>query len=167
MKKSYNLSTIIALALIFTPAAFAANQAIDTPRTKEGPMLPKAAPGQRPVAPRTATKSNFSMVLGTVSKIDASDPANVKLEIKDERDSQARVIEVNPATNITKTTDISELKAGDTVRIIARKIDNKEVALGVMFGKLSKMPPPKAPVKTMQPVAKALPPTVAKIETNK
>ncbi len=99
-------------------------------------MAVKTMPGK--VMPR----ANFSMLYGTVTKIDNSDPANVKLEVKNEADNTSHTVELTAATNVTKVTDISELKTGENVRVMARKIDNKEVAMGVMFGKIRKPAPP-------------------------
>lgn len=101
----------------------------------EAPVTVKTAPGK--VNPR----ANFSLLYGTVTKIDTSDPANVKLEVKNEADNTTHTVELTAATNVTKMTDISELKTGENVRVMARKIDNKEVAMGVMFGKIRKPAP--------------------------
>jgi hypothetical protein len=95
------------------------------------------------------------MLYGTVTKIDAKDPANVKLEVKNEADNTTHTVEVSPATNVTKVTEISEVKTGETVRIMARKVENKEVAMGVMFGKVKR---PRVPGPAMQrPAAPAVP----------
>jgi hypothetical protein len=96
------------------------------------------------------------MLYGTITNIDKADPANVKLEVKNEADNTAHIVELTPNTNVTKTTDISELKAGDTVRVMARKMDNKEVAMSVMFGKIKKpVPRPIRPAAMMPPPAAA------------
>ena len=84
------------------------------------------------------------MIAGTVVNIDNADPANVKLQVKNDADGSVRTVTVTPWTNITKVTDISELKAGEAVRMMTRKIDDKDVAMGIMFGKV-KTPPPQAP----------------------
>ena len=145
MKKVYVLVLTAVLTLALASVAFAADQKTTAPKAKPAMTAPKMPPVPQPMGPRGAMRSNFNMMLGTVSKIDMSDPANVKLEVKDERDNQLHVVEVTPAANVTKSTEISELKVGDTVRVMARKVDNKEVAMGVMFGKFKKMPAPKMP----------------------
>lgn len=90
--------------------------------------------------PGGAVKSGVSVILGIISKIDTSDPSRIKIEVNGEHDNQLHIVEVAPSTSITKVTDISELKVGDAVRVMARKADNKEIAMGVMFGNLKKLP---------------------------
>ena len=82
----------------------------------------------------------MNMLFGTVTNIDTRDPASIKLEVKTEADGKTHVVEVLPATTITKATDISELKKGEKVRVMARMVDDKEVAMGVMFGKMRTPP---------------------------
>ena len=103
------------------------------------PAAPAAPQGPRPMPPKPA----FSMIAGTISKIDTTDPANVKIELQNEADKTTRVISVTPMTNITKITDVSELKAGDAVRVMSKKSDTGEVAMGIMFGKLAARPMPR------------------------
>jgi len=108
-----------------------------------------SAAEQKPVSQKGTIKSNFNMLMGPVTKIDATDPSKIKLEVQNERDNQIHEVEVTPATNVTKVTEISELKVGDTVRTMVRKVDDKEVAMGVMFGKFKKPPQAKpSPVET-------------------
>jgi hypothetical protein len=103
-------------------------------------------------------RANFNMLYGTITKIDTSDPANVKLEVKNEADNTTHTVELTPATNVTKVTDISELKTGENVRVMARKVDDKEVAMGVMFGKIRKPAPrPVRPAATTPPPQAAVP----------
>ncbi len=92
----------------------------------------------RPAAAATPLKPAFAMVFGEVTKIDKSDPARPAIEVKGDVDGKVRRIELTPATSVTKLTDISELKEGDTVRVMARRVDNKEVAISVMFSKFKK-----------------------------
>jgi len=47
-----------------------------------------------------------------------------------------------PWTNITKVTDLSELKQGEAVRVISRKIDDKNTAMGIVFGNIKNAPAP-------------------------
>ena len=104
-------------------------------------------------ATRTPVKPNFGMVAGSIVAIDSADPANVKLSVKNDADGSVRTIFVTPWTNITKVTDVSELKTGEPVRMMTRKVDDKDVAMGIMFGKMKSMPPiaPKAPVAPQAP----------------
>lgn len=101
----------------------------------------KAAAAEK--APRQAVRPAFGMISGTLLKIDASDPANVKLEVRNTGDNTTHLISATPMTQVTKATDISELKAGDTVRIMSKKVDSNEVAMGIMFGKLPAPPRPR------------------------
>jgi len=113
-----------------------------------------------PMPGKTMPRANFTMLYGAITKIDNSDPASVKLEVKNEADNTTHIVEVSPSTNVTKATDISELKTGENVRVMARKVDNKEVAMGVMFGKIKRLPPrPAAPAgaQAMPPQAAAAP----------
>ncbi len=103
----------------------------------------KPAVAAQPAATKQLPKPAFAMVSGTVLKIDASDPANMKLEVKNDADNTTHVISVSPMTQITKATDITELKTGDAVRVMARKADDKEIAMGIVFGKLAARPMPK------------------------
>lgn len=162
MKKLVICSLVVVLALTFSAIAFGADKEASAPQTKQVQMGPKMVPGQPPMGPRNAMKSNFNMMLGTVSRIDTTDPANVKVELKDERDGKMHTVEVTPATNVTKMTEISELKVGDSVRVMARKVDDKEIAMGVMFGKLKKMTPPVMPPMGEKPTQKTPPPPAKK-----
>ncbi|MCX5678468.1 MAG: hypothetical protein NTY76_05095 [Candidatus Omnitrophica bacterium] len=135
MKRSFTFALAIAFSLTFT----AAGSAVDENTGKNGQM----AAEQKLVNPRGAVKSGFSMILGNISKIDTADPSRIKIEVNGERDNQLHIVEIAPSTSVTKVTDISELKVGDPVRVMARKTDDKEVAIGVMFGNLKKLPAPK------------------------
>lgn len=114
-----------------------------------------AAEQKTSAAPKAAIKptSSFAMVAGTIESVDVSDPANIKVSVKNDADGVVRTISVTPYTSITKTTDISELKTGDNVRMMTKKADNKEVAMGIMFGKLKPMAAPAATA--AKPAAKA------------
>ena len=148
----------LVLAVVFVAScagntAFAAEQTAATKKAVVATSAPKA-----PVAATTAQKAlptrpaahkpNFGMIAGTISAIDTADPANVKIEVKNDTDGSVRTVSVTPWTNITKVTDISELKVGERVRMRTRKLEDKDVAMGIMFGKIKAMPAPapKAPV---------------------
>ena len=153
------LVSVLALALACTALAADQKVAANKPaKASQGAVPPKMAPVIPPMAPRGAMNPNFNMMMGVVSNIDMTDPAKVKLEVKNERDNKVHSIEVIPATNVTKVTEISEVKVGDTVRIMARKVDDKEVAMGVMFGKFKKLPPMQSSPMAMKPGAQTPPP---------
>ncbi|OGW82877.1 MAG: hypothetical protein A2987_02140 [Omnitrophica bacterium RIFCSPLOWO2_01_FULL_45_10] len=84
----------------------------------------------------------FAVVLGTVSGIDSKDPSKPILEVKSDVDNQIHTIETAPWTNVVKVTDITELKAGDTVRVMTRKIEGNEIAMNITFGKIKSAPLP-------------------------
>ena len=110
-----------------------------------------AAPAQKAAAAKAvAPKANFAMIAGTIESIDNTDPANVKVSVKNDTDGSVRTVSVTPWTNITKVTDISELKTGEQVRMMARKVDDKDVAMGIMFGKVKTKPAPIAAVNAAQ-----------------
>jgi hypothetical protein len=165
MKKA----VIVAVVVVLCVACAGISIAAEKEGAKQAPVseAPMAAAGKAMPA-KAMPRANFSMLYGTITKIDTSDPANVKLEVKNEADNTAHTVELTPATNVTKVTDVSELKAGENVRVMARKVDGKEVAMGVMFGKIRKpaprpvrpaatMAPPQAAVPTQQPSAKQQP----------
>ena len=134
----------IVLAFSFASVSFAADKKVQTP------AVTKAVPA-RPMPP----KANFGMIAGTIVSIDNGDPANVKLQVKNDADGSTKTVSVTPWTNITKVTDISELKTGEQIRMMTRKVEDKDVAMGIMFGKMKTMPAPapKAPVAPQAPTA--------------
>ncbi len=149
---------VLAVVAVFCAASFA--MAADVAK-KAAPTAP-AAPGM--VAGSTARqvppRPEFSMITGKVEKIDSSDPANVSITVKNDKDGVSRTLTVMPWTNITKSAEISELKTGEAVRVMARKAQDKEVAMGIMFGKMpsapiqSQIPPPQAVTKAKEQVKK-------------
>lgn len=131
-----NKALIVTLAAVFCLASAGLAVAADKDTAKPSPAT--GAAKAMPMPPKPMPRANFSMLYGQVTKVDTSDPANVKLEVKNEADGAMHTVELTPSTNVTKATDVSELKTGDNVRVMARKVDNKEVAMGVMFGKIRK-----------------------------
>lgn len=123
-----------------------------------------AADEKKPMAPApksplmaTAKRPNLNMFGGTIENIDRSDPANIKISVKSETDGVVHTLSVAPFTNITKITDASELKTGDAVRVMARKTeDNKETAMGILFGKIKNLPPMRP--RPVPPTAPQIPP---------
>lgn len=132
---------IIVLAFSFASVTFAADKKVAAQATSTQKTAATA-----PVM----AKPNFGMIAGTITAINASDPSNVKLSVKNDADNSVHTVMVTPWTNITKVTDVSELKTGEPVRLMTRKVDDKDVAMGIMFGKVKTMP---APVTTPAPVA--------------
>jgi hypothetical protein len=150
---------ILAIAVVFCFACAGISIAAEKETAKQAPAAgaPMAAAGKA-MPGKAMPRANFSMLYGTITKVDTSDPANVKLEVKNEADNTTHTVELTPATNVTKVTDISELKTGENVRVMAHKVDNKEVAMGVMFGKIRKPAPrPVRPAATVPPPAATAP----------
>ncbi len=116
-----------------------------------GADVTKAAPGQ------AARRPNFSIISGDITKIDNSDPAKPALEIKNSADGTTHKVDITPWTSVTKVTDLTELKTGDTVRIMARKVEDSEVAMTVVFGKIKNLYAPRTarPAVTQAPAAAA------------
>jgi Cu/Ag efflux protein CusF len=126
----------VALAFSFTSVSFAADK-----KTTDKKATEKTTSSQKTAAIAAAkAKANFGMLAGTVTSINNSDPANVKLSVKNDADGSMHTVMVTPVTNITKVTDISELKTGEQVRMMTRKVDDKDVAMGIMFGKVKTAP---------------------------
>jgi hypothetical protein len=155
MRKYMVIAVVSLMSLAFISSSFAADTGAVKKNSPPEPGIARAMPAKMP-------RSNFSMLYGKISKIDTSDPANAKIEVINEADNATHIIDVPPSTNITKATDISELKTGENVRIMARKVDSKEVAMGVMFGKIRK-PMPRPAI----PAAKMIPPAAAPIAQEK
>ena len=120
----------------FCTASFATDTKTVGTKTA-GATAQKAVP-KMPVPP----KPNFSMIAGTITSIDNSDPSNVKISVKNDADGSSHIVTVTPWTNITKVTDVSDLKTGEPIRMMARKVDDKDIAMGIMFGKVKTAPVP-------------------------
>jgi Cu/Ag efflux protein CusF len=152
MRRALILITAVVFCAVSAGLAMAAEKA-----AAEKPAAAAGGPKAPATPPKPLPRANFSMLYGSVTKVDSADPNSVKLEVKNEADGATHMVEVIPATNVTKVTEISEIKVGDNVRIMARKADNKEVAMGVMFGKIKKPAPrpaaPAAPAAMPKPMA--------------
>ena len=150
MKKIGVFCLVMLFSFELTGLALAADQkaAVKAPIVTQGPGA------------RRLMHPNFGIITGSIVKIDNSDPAKPEIEIKSDADNQVHVIGLTPYTNVTKVTDISELKAGEAIRVMARKVDDKEVALTIMFGKFKA--PPMRPRSMQAPVAVAPPAAVKK-----
>ncbi|MFA5142717.1 MAG: hypothetical protein WC522_00935 [Candidatus Omnitrophota bacterium] len=149
MKRIFAIIMAIAFALNLSVLSFAAD--------KKATEKTTAATVQKATAKAaTPPRANFGMIAGTITSIDNADPANVKLTVKNDADGSVRTVAVTQWTNITKVTDISELKTGESVRMMTRKVEDKDVAMGIMFGKIKTMPAPasKTPTTTAQAASK-------------
>lgn len=135
MKKNMLLSIVViaVMTLNICGISFAADEKKSIAPAPKPPLMP------------AANRPNLNMFGGTIENIDRSDPANIKVSVKSETDGVVHTLSVAPFTNITKITDASELKTGDAVRVMARKTeDNKETAMGILFGKIRNLPVPPA-----------------------
>ena len=143
---------VLSLELVFCIALVSAVYAADEAATKTAPVVraatgaaasPAQAAGRSAAAMRPMSRPAMSMLFGTVTNIDTKDPAVARLDIQTEADNKTHTVEVPAAATVTKVTDLSELKKGDKVRIMARSADGKEIAMGVMFGNIKSMPAPR------------------------
>lgn len=139
---------VVVMAIICALSVYGMAFAQGAPAGKDQPAkgVSQTVPMKKPMtAGRPMTthpmKSAFSMISGTIQKIDKTDPANIKLEVKKDNEDKTYTMSVMPYTTVTKVTDISELKTGDTVRVMSRKTDDKETAMSVVFGNIKPMPP--------------------------
>lgn len=149
------LFVVAALAVISIFTAFSPSFAAEAKKPAAETKKPAVVSAQ-PAAAKQPPRPAFAMVSGTLLKIDTADPANMKVTVKNEADGNTHVISVSPTTQITKLTDITELKTGDAVRVMARKAEDKEIAMGIIFGKLAARPAPKPVVRSAAPATQAL-----------
>lgn len=166
-----NKISLYAITAIFTcsccATAHSAEKPAALPQAKApAPAITKPMP-PKPAAIKTRPKSNITMLFGSVTKIDSTDPNNVSIEVKDTRTDQTHIINTTPITNVTKVTRISELKTGDNVRVMARKTQDKEVALAIMFGNIDVMPRPGMPFREQTDTSKKFVPPENKTEKKK
>jgi len=145
MKKLFMAVLIIVCFLGLSIAAFAADQKKAANAATVSTPSGRQQAGQRPLM-----RPNFTMIFGSITRIDNSNPAKPMLEVKSDADGKIHLIETTPSTSITKFTEISELKVGEPVRVMTRNVDKKEVAMGVMFGKIRNLPAPKT-IPTKEP----------------
>jgi Cu/Ag efflux protein CusF len=157
------LCTLISIALfciaIITPS-FAAEAKKEPVKTMPAVAARPAPDLKAPAKPFPAP--NFTVIFGSVTKVDMTDPAKPVIEIKNTADDTLHVVEITPWTNVTKVTDISELKTGDTVRVMTRKVNDKETAMTVVFGKIRNLPTARPVVPTVPPPAPAVKKEAAK-----
>lgn len=136
--------SILAIVLLFS---FVSLSAYCAEPVKKAPMNP---PINRPMA---SGAGNMVFIMGSISKIDTSDPNNAKLTVVNDADKKAHVLELGPRPNIAKLIDISELKEGEKTRIVARAVNDKEIAVSVVTGKIRLPAAPKAGLTPAKPAA--------------
>lgn len=157
---------VVCIALIFCISAVSFAFAQEAKKTQATPVKTQVAGAKAPTggqalppgvaAPGQMKRPNFSILSGSVTKVNTSDPKKQTIEVKSDADNTVHVVEVTPFTNVAKMTDVSEIKTGESVRVMARKMDDKEVAMSVMFGKIKALPmPPKVAPAAQTAPAKA------------
>lgn len=124
MKKVYMSFLAVMLCLAMADLSYCANE--------------KASPKEL-VKPTKLPRPGFGVIAGSIVKIDKAGPESVRVEVKSESDNTVHAVEVTNTTNVTKVTDASELKVGDAVRMMTRKIDDKEVAMSVVTGNIKQL----------------------------
>ena len=141
--------SILAIVLLFS---FVSLSAYCAEPVKKAPLM--NPPINRP---RPSGAGNMVFILGSISKIDTSDPNNAKLTVVNDSDKKTHVLELGPRPNIAKLIDISELKEGEKTRIVARAVNDKEIAVSVVTGKIRLPAAPKAGLKPATPAAQKEP----------
>ena len=140
MKKLVAVFCMAALSVMLTGGAFGADE------NKGAAPAQQPAQSMRPPQGSMPIDKNIAFISGTISKIDATIPENVKIEVLNDVDGKNHLVEIGMSTNILKVIEVGELKAGDKARVVARKADDKEIALSVVTGKLKEMRMPRPPV---------------------
>jgi len=173
MVKRFVFITLIALVAVFLGAAAYAQEKATDKKAAAVPAVPaapapaaqQAVPTGQAGMPAGVERPNFAVIFGSVDSIDSSDPAKPILKIKSDIDGSIHTIDVSPWTNITKVTDFSEIKTGDSVRLMTRKIEDREVAMTIVFGKIKNIyRPMQAGAQAGQP---ATPPNQAPVPAEK
>ena len=141
MKKLVAVFCMAALSTMLLGGAFGADENKGASPAQQPAGM--ARPSERPMP---MDRNNIAFISGSISKIDATVPESVKLEVVNDVDGKSHVVEIGTSTNILKVVEVGELKAGDKARVVARRAGDKEIALSVVTGKLKEMPRPPAPV---------------------
>lgn len=136
--------SVIAIVLLFSFASLTAYCAEPAKKAITKPVINR---------PRPSGAGNMVFIMGSISKIDTSDPSNTKLTVVNDADQKTHVLELGPRPNIAKLIDISELKEGEKTRIVARNVNDKEVAVSVVTGKIRIPAAPKAGLTPAAPAA--------------
>ena len=142
MKKLVAIFYMAALSAMLLGGAFGADENKGTSNAQQ--LAERMRPPQKPMP----MDKNIAFISGSISKIDATVPESVKVEVLNDADGKSHIVEIGTGTNILKVVEVGELKAGDKARVVARKTDDKEIALSIVTGKLKemRMPRPSAPV---------------------
>ena len=162
VKKIFAVVLSAVFCLNMAVSAFAADAVKKTAPAPAAPAVTgveNAPKGAMPGPIKPTRHSTFSFLSGTVEKINTSDPEKQTIDIKNEKDGKIHTIDIAPVTNIIKVTDMSELKTGDSVRVMARMADDRETGISITFGKLR--PIPAMPIKRAATVPAAKTTTAA------
>lgn len=135
---------VLAIVLLFSFVSLTAYCAEPAKKAAAKPVINR---------PRPSGAGNMVFIMGSISKIDTSDPSNTKLTVINDADQKAHVLELGPRPNIAKLIDVSELKEGEKTRIVARSVNDKEVAVSVVTGKIRIPAAPKAGLTPAVPAA--------------
>ena len=139
MKKLVAVFCMAALSIMLLSPAFGADE------NKGASNAPQSAERMRPPQGPMPMDKNIAFISGSISKIDATVPESVKVEVLNDVDGKSHIVEIGMGTNILKVVEIGELKAGDKARVVARRSGDKEIALSIVTGKLKEMQMPRPP----------------------
>ena len=150
MKKLIAVFCIVGLFIMLSSGAFGADE------NKGSSSVKQSAQNVRPPKGSMPMNRNIAFIAGSITKIDATVPGSVKVEIVNDADGKSHLVDIGPGTNILKVVDAADLKAGDKAKIVARKADDKEIALSVVTGNLKEMQmtKPPAPGQVRAPIMK-------------
>ena len=142
MKKLVAVFCMAGLSTMLLGGAFGADE-----NKSASPAQQQPVERMRPPQGAMPIDKNIAFISGSISKIDATVPENVKVEVFNDVDGKSHVVEIGIGTNILKVAGAGELKVGDKARVVARKAGDKEIALSIVTGKLKElhMPRPAAP----------------------
>lgn len=140
MRKLVAVFCMASLSIMLLGGAFGADE------NKGASNAQRPAERMRPPQGAMLMDNSIAFISGSISKVDTTAPESVKVEMINDADGKSHVIEIGVGTNILKGIEAGELKAGDKARIVARRAGDKEIALNIVTGKLTKMPRPSAPI---------------------
>jgi len=137
MKKLVAIFCMAALSIMLLSPSFGAEENKGASTTQQSVVRMRPPQGAMPM------DKNIAFISGTISKIDATVPENVKVEVLNDADGKSHVVDIGSGTNILKVVEIGEIKAGDKARVVARRSGDKETALSIVTGKLKEMQMPR------------------------
>jgi len=145
--KHFRICLVCIIGMTLCTIVYAADNKMDVikelPRAAV-PTTQSTTPPLRTPMPRPYAAPKLSIVNGTVAKLENADPANARLEVRDDIDGSTKTFKVQQRTAITKVSELSDLKPGDQVRIMAREADGNQIALNIIFGKIKNIVAPPA-----------------------